>query len=104
MQFLFTFGTVPVALAILASRRFRLEPSRRGIFFALTNGFISAIGILAMMAAFRSGGNTAVIAVLTSLYPMISVILALFILRERLTKLQVIGLFLAGAAIVIFSL
>jgi EamA domain-containing membrane protein RarD len=45
-----------------------------------------------------------VITVTTSLYPMITVVLALLFLRERLTKMQTLGLGLAVAAIVLFSL
>ena len=40
----------------------------------------------------------------TALYPMFTVVLAVLVLRERLTGLQVVGLIFAGAAIVIFSL
>jgi len=104
MQFIFTFGTLPVAVALLAARKFKLEKSARGIFFAVANGVLSGIGGLAFFAAFRSGGNTAVITAATSLYPMISVALAVTILRERLTWIQVVGLGFAAAAIVIFSI
>jgi len=104
MQFLFTVGTLPVALALLAARQFKVEPSARGIAYSMANGVVSAIGILALFAAYRSGGNTGVITVTTSLYPVITVVLALLILRERLTKLQALGLALAAAAIVVFSL
>jgi transporter family protein len=104
MQFIFTFGTLPVALALLAGRHFKLEKSRKGIFYAVSNGVLSGIGGLAFFAAFRSGGNTSVITAATSLYPMITVALAVTILRERLTWVQVVGLGFAAAAIVIFSL
>jgi uncharacterized membrane protein len=103
MQFLFTFGALPVALILLMARRFKLEKSPKGIFYAVANGVLSGIGGLAFFAAFRSGGNTAVIASATSLYPMITVALAVTILRERLTWVQVVGLGFAAAAIVIFS-
>ena len=104
MQFLFTFGTLPVALALLVARRLKLENSRRGIFYAVANGVLSGIGGLAFFAAFRSGGNTSVITAATSLYPMITVTLAVTILRERLTWVQLLGLGFAAAAFVIFSL
>lgn len=104
MQFIFTFGTLPVALALLVARHLKLEKSPKGIFYAVSNGVLSGIGGLAFFAAFRSGGNTSVITAATSLYPMITVALAVTILRERLTWVQVIGLGFAAAAIVIFSL
>ncbi len=104
LQFLFTAGTLPVAVALLVNRKLKVEPSAKGIVFSVVNGVVSAIGILALFAAFRSGGNTGVITVTSSLYPVITVALALPILRERLTRVQTLGLALAAAAIVIFSL
>jgi uncharacterized membrane protein len=104
MQFLFTTGTLPVALYLLIGRRFRLEKDPKGIFYSVANGIVSAIGILALFAAFRTGGSTAVIMVTTSLYPMVTVVLVLVFLRERLKKTHYIGLALAAAAIVLFSL
>ncbi len=104
MQFLFTAGTLPIAAALLVARKFKVEPSPRGIVYSVANGVVSAIGTLALFAAYRSGGNTGVITVTTSLYPVITVALALLILRERLTRVQTLGLALAVAAIVIFSL
>ena len=104
VQFLFTIGALPVVLALLVAKRFRIQNNRKGVGYSLANGVISGIGMIALYAAFRSGGNTSVIMVTTALYPMITVVLALVILRERLTKFQVMGLILAAAAIVIFSL
>lgn len=104
MQFIFTFGTVPVALALLVARRFKMEKSGKGISYAVANGVLSGIGGLAFFAAFRAGGNTAVITAASSLYPMITVALAVTILRERLTWLQVVGLGFASVAIVVFSI
>lgn len=103
MQFLFAFGTLPVAVGLLVARRFKVEKSPKGIFYAVANGVLSGIGSLALFAAFRTGGNTPVIMAATSLYPMITVALAIFVLRERLTGRQVVGLGFATLAIFIFS-
>ena len=48
MQFLFTVGTLPVAVALLVARKFKVEPSARGITYSVANGVVSAIGILAL--------------------------------------------------------
>ncbi len=104
MQFLFTLGTLPVALALVIARRFQFERSLKGILYGTANGVLSGIGGLALFAAYRSGGNTAVVTAVTALYPMITVLLAILILRERLNWRQGIGLACAAAAIVIFSL
>src|SRR5215472_4536644 len=102
-QFLFAWGASPVALVLLASRRFKLEKNPRGIFYSVANGVLSAIGSWALFAAYRTGGNTSVITAGTATYPVISVVLAVLVLRERLTKLHIMGLAFASVAFVIFS-
>ncbi|MGA2987813.1 MAG: DMT family transporter [Terriglobia bacterium] len=104
MQFLFTVGALPVGIALLILRRFKLEKSKKGISFAVLNGILSGVGGLALFAAYHTNGNTSLITVATSLYPMITVVLAVLILRERLSATQALGLAFAGAAIVLFSL
>lgn len=103
MQFLFTFGTLPVALALFAARCGKLEKSAKGILYAVANGVLSGIGTLMLFAAYRSGGNTSVITAATALYPLVTVVLAVLVLQERLRKLQVVGLGFAGVAMILFS-
>ena len=104
MQFLFAFGFIPVALLVLVLKPVKFEKSVKGISYSLGNGILAGIGGLALFAAYRSGGNTSVITAATALYPLITVILAILVLRERLTWLQVVGLGFAVVAIIIFSL
>jgi uncharacterized membrane protein len=104
MQFLFAFGFIPVALLVLFLKPVKFEKSVKGIFYSLGNGVLAGIGGLALFAAYRSGGNTAVITAATALYPLVTVVLAILVLRERLTWLQVVGLAFAAVAIITFSL
>ena len=104
MQFLFALGGVPIALSVLFARRLRMEPSLRGIFYSLVVGMLSAIGSTALFAAYGTGANTVVVTVVTGLYPMVTVILAVCFLRERLTKRQYLGLAFAVVAFVLFSI
>ncbi|HEY1902782.1 MAG TPA: DMT family transporter [Terracidiphilus sp.] len=103
MQFLFTIGALPVCLALLVARRFKLENSPKGIGYAVLNGVLSGIGGLTLFAAYHTDGNTSLITAASALYPMITVLLALTILRERLKMIQVVGLGFAAIALVIFS-
>ncbi len=104
MQYLFTWGSLPVLLGLLIARRFRLEKSLKGISYGVMTGILSGIGGLGLFAAFGGGGNTTVVTTTTSLYPMVTVILAVLILRERLTWIQVLGLVFATVALILFSL
>jgi uncharacterized membrane protein len=103
MQFLFTIGTLPVAAALLIARRGKLEKSGKGISYAVLNGVLAGVGGLTLFAAYHTNSNTSVITTATALYPMITVVLAVLILRERLTLVQLLGLVFAALAIVAFS-
>jgi uncharacterized membrane protein len=81
-----------------------MERNARGIWYSIANGVLAAIGGWALFAAYRRAGNASVVTVVTGMYPLFTVALALLILRERLTKLHVLGLIFAVAAFVIFSL
>jgi hypothetical protein len=48
-------------LGVLVMQRFRLQRSKKGIFYGLMVGILSAVGQLAMFAAYGTGSNAAVI-------------------------------------------
>jgi len=104
MQYLFNWGGLPVGLLFLFLRRFRMEKTAVGITYGLIVGVLSALGQLALFAAYSGPANTSVVTVLTSLYPIVTVVLAVIFLHERLTKTQIAGLGFAMIALVIFSL
>jgi uncharacterized membrane protein len=101
--FLQTVGMIPVALALLLNQSVRASTNRKGIGYSILNGIITGAGILCLLAAYRHGGNTSVVAVTTSLYPLVTFALAVVLLREKLTKTQLVGMALATVSIVIFS-
>ncbi len=103
MQFLFTIGGIPIAIAVLLLRRFRMERSKPGIIYGIVVGILSTIGGTALFAAYGTGANTALVTVVSGLYPLVTVLLAVLFLRERLTRKQWIGLAFAGVACVLFS-
>jgi uncharacterized membrane protein len=102
--FLQTAGMVPLAAILVIAGTVRGPQNKKGIVFSLLNGLITGIGILFLLAAYRSGGNTSVVAVTTALYPLVTFALAIPLLHEKLTKLQLLGVVLATVSIVIFSL
>jgi len=102
--FLQTVGMVPLAAILLLTGSGAGPRNKKGVAYSLLNGIISGIGILCLLAAYRSGGNTSIVAVTSSLYPLVTFALAFFLLREKLTRVQMLGLILATASIVIFSL
>jgi transporter family protein len=105
MQFIFTFGAVPVVAGLMVCKCPKFEKDLKGIFFGTANGVFSAIGGIALFAALSPTHhwNTSVISAVTALYPLVTVLLAITVLRERLRSLQVVGLVFAAVAIIIFS-
>ena len=102
--FLQTLGMVPLAVILVIAGSASGPQNKKGIAYSLLNGIITGAGILCLLAAYRSGGNTSVVAVTTALYPLVTFALAVLLLHEKLTKLQIVGLALSTVSIVIFSL
>lgn len=103
MLVIYMVGTLPVAFLIYAVTGFKIETSRRGWFYGLLSGVLSATGGMAFFAALRYGKSTAVVVTLASLYPLGTVAVAPWILRERLTRSQWIGVGFALLAIALLS-
>jgi uncharacterized membrane protein len=101
--FVQTAGMVPLAVVLVFSRSVRGPQDKKGIGYSLLNGIITGVGIFCLLAAYRSGGNTSVVAVTTALYPLVTFALAVPLLKEKLNKSQIAGLILATLSIVIFS-
>jgi len=95
-------ASIPTVLVLAAISRAPLRPDRRllpllfgiGVFDMLANTFI--------VLAFDEGLLT-VVAVVSSLYPAMTVLLARAVLHEHLQRVQVVGLFSALAAITLIS-
>jgi transporter family protein len=102
MQIFFTIGMVPVAVVCAFRLKFRIATEGRGVAYSLLMGVIAALGSLAFFAAMKTG-KASLIAPATSLYPALTVVLAVIFLKEKLNKVQLCGLFLAMVSIVILS-
>jgi drug/metabolite transporter (DMT)-like permease len=66
------------------------------------------IGLVDMLAtasylAALAVGPLAIAAILTSLYPVVTVILAALVLRERITPVHAAGILAAGLAVVLIA-
>jgi transporter family protein len=103
MQIFFTIGMVPVAIVCAYRLKFRIAAEKLGVGYSLLMGILAALGSLAFFAAMKSG-KASLIAPATSLYPALTVILAVVVLKERLNRVQLCGLFLAMLSIVILSM
>ena len=84
--------------ALATGRSVRMDKTASGI--AVTGGVLDMLANVLFMIAARIG-PLSVVVTLASLYPAGTVILARFVLGERLTRTQAIGIFCALAAVVV---
>ncbi len=103
MQFVSAFGFLLVGLMMVAVQRPQLKKSPRGNSYALISGVLLGLGGIALYGAYRAGDNASVVTATTSLYPVATVLFAVTLLREKLNKLQLLGVCFAVAAILLLS-
>jgi drug/metabolite transporter (DMT)-like permease len=84
-----------------AARQLRL-PSARTCWLAAVSGVTGAIGIICYFIATHAG-LLAVTAVITSLYPAGTIVLARVLLGERLTPIRIAGLCLAAGSVALIA-
>jgi drug/metabolite transporter (DMT)-like permease len=100
--------TLAAALVLIVAIRRRkesqIETKQKGVlWFAGGAGLLEATGTLLYMYC-STVGRLDVAAVLTSLYPVVTIVLAAWILKERTTSRQTVGMALALGAVVLVSL
>jgi drug/metabolite transporter (DMT)-like permease len=88
--------TVTVVAALLTRHQFKLEAASLPLVIAA--GVLDSLGNL-FFALATSTGRLDVGSALSSLYPVTTVILAMVVLKERLSRLQGVGAFLALVSI-----
>jgi uncharacterized membrane protein len=98
----FIVGMVPLIVVALIRLRLRVETDRLGASYGILNGVFSGLGLLAYYAAMEAG-MASVVGPVTSLYPLVTVILAMLLLKERLNLVQKLGVAFAISAIVVLS-
>jgi transporter family protein len=87
-------GGMLVALIALLSGGYRLELTRQGVFLALLTGIFGILGAWTYLQAVSTGKVSLVVS-FTALYPIMSIILAVFFLGESLSVRQGAGIFFA---------
>lgn len=103
-QILFTFALIPSVIVVCLSKNLRTGTNKRlGIFWGFVSGLIAAAGNIFFYRALEAGAETAIAVPLTNIYPLITIFIAYFWLKERLNLVQGIGILIAIAAIVLLS-
>jgi uncharacterized membrane protein len=99
-----TLGLLPVLAALACSKKLTATGNRRrGALFALGAGFLTCLGNIAYYDVLNRGAKAATVVPLTALYPLVTVLLAVVLLKERLNRIQQTGIGLSLAAIYLFN-
>lgn len=103
-QMISAAGLLPVIVWLGCSRQLGggLEP-RRGFGLALLSGIIASLGNVAYYQALSAGGKAAAVTPITALYPVVTILLAVTLLGERLNRIQAGGVISSLAAIYLFN-
>jgi transporter family protein len=102
MQILFTAGMLPLLAAAFLNAGRRVDTDRVGVLYGILNGVLAGFGGLAYFAAMEKG-KASLVGPVTSLFPLLTVVLAVLILRERMNRIQIAGIVLGMISIVILS-
>jgi drug/metabolite transporter (DMT)-like permease len=94
-------ATVLVILVAAATRNLR-PPSGRSLHLSIMAGLLDTIANVCMLFALQAS-LLSLAAVLISLYPASTVVLAILVLRERVTRTQQIGMVLAGVSVTMIA-
>ncbi|MSW10528.1 MAG: EamA family transporter [Actinobacteria bacterium] len=82
--------SVVIVLVLALFTRSTGGMNKKAVPLILAIGLLEALALLSFSTA-TTGGNVAIVSVLSGLDPIVLAILALFLLKERMTRVQVIG-------------
>lgn len=103
-QALSTLGLLPVLVALGMSKKLTATGNRTwGAALALGAGVLTCLGNAAYYDMLNRGAKAATVVPLTALYPFVTILLAVVVLKERLNRFQLAGLGLSLAAIYLFN-
>ena len=99
----FAIAFIPLALTILVTLPLDWSLQRGVFWLAVLGGTLNGLGVVTSFAALESGGKTSVVIPLVYLYPLLTIVLAVVFLGERLTAVQITGIVLAIVAAALLS-
>jgi transporter family protein len=104
IQVLTAAGFVPLMFSYVSSRNLTAGSNLyRAAAFAFSAGLCSSFANVTTYAALAKGGEASTVITITSMYPLVTLVLAAVFLRERFNLVQAAGIFIAVSAIYVFN-
>ncbi len=101
-HFMFTSGAL-LTLPLVIRHCKITEANIKGIIFGVGAGIIVVLGNVSVYQSFKMGGQAAIVIPFTNLYPIVTILVALAVFKEKLTPLNALGIFIVVPAIIIMS-
>ena len=95
-------GGMLIAIIVLFSLKFKPDIHPKGVLLAITTGILGFAGALCFLYA-ASKGPISLIAVLSALYPVIAIVLAMIFLNESISIKQGLGIVLGLGAMILVT-
>jgi transporter family protein len=100
----FCWAMVALSAAVFAFARPPASLGALVIGCSIAGGTLNGLGAWTSFRALESGGKASIVISLISLYPLLTVVLAVLLLGERLTPMQTAGAIVAICAAILLSL
>ncbi len=100
----FCWAMVALSAAVLGLKRPHSGLGAIVVLCSVAGGALNGLGAWTSFRALESGGKASIVISLISLYPLLTVLLAVLLLRERLTVMQMAGVIAAITAAILLSL
>lgn len=99
---LFTIGMLFTIPFVIKKCKLK-EANLKGIIWGLVAGVLAIIGNVAVYQSFVKGGLAAVVIPVTNLYPLVTILIAISVMKEKMHWLNGIGILVVVPAIVMLS-
>jgi transporter family protein len=100
----FCWAMVALSVVVLLIAHPHWGLGRVVVLCSVVGGALNGLGAWTSFRALESGGKASIVISLVSLYPLLTVVLAVLLLHERLTMLQTAGAVTAIAAAILLSM
>ncbi len=99
---MFTIGMIFTLPFIIGKCKIK-QANKKGIIWGIVAGILAVIGNVAVYQSFGTGGQAAVVIPVTNLYPLVTILIALLIFREKMHWLNGVGILIIVPAIIMLS-
>lgn len=96
-------GSLVVTLLLLVSMKFKIDFNGKGVSFAILSGVAGTLGSVFYNIAAKNG-RISVVVVVTAMYPIVTILLSVLLLNEKVSLKEVAGMVLAVSSILMISL